>query len=280
MRRGNAFTLIELLVVVGIIAVLISILLPVLSAARRSANDIKCASNIRQICLALHAYGADHKGKFPPNKGNPSSADMTGYWYDQERIGSYLGGISIQLTARVAGLHHRPGLGGGVFVCPNDEDSARSYAMNRWASCLPVGVHPTVGALNFGVHVRQGSKIILVTEIHSIYPSSEGFASIPNYAPLIGIRPARAFGAEGGTNGTWGNTNERYHTTPTAITYVNHRRRGEGEGTEPKGRINIGYCDGHVEMKRHDQLADFAAGTNKFDSLWSPKDYELEKLEQ
>ncbi len=63
-QQSRAFTLIELLVVVAIIAVLVSILLPALSAAREAARQALCASNLKNIGLALNAY-ADEYGRYP-----------------------------------------------------------------------------------------------------------------------------------------------------------------------------------------------------------------------
>lgn len=64
-RPYRAFTLVELLVVIGIIALLVSILLPTLSMARESASRVKCASNLRQIGTAMLAYASQNNGAFP-----------------------------------------------------------------------------------------------------------------------------------------------------------------------------------------------------------------------
>ncbi len=64
-RSRAAFTLVELLVVVGIIAVLIGILLPVLSTAREHAKRTACLSNLHQIGLSIELYANANQGRLP-----------------------------------------------------------------------------------------------------------------------------------------------------------------------------------------------------------------------
>lgn len=80
-RRG--FTLIELLVVVSIIALLIAMLLPALGAARDSAYESQCRSNLKQLGVAGFAYASDNKGEFTDPRrwvgpqGQPGYGDPT-----------------------------------------------------------------------------------------------------------------------------------------------------------------------------------------------------------
>jgi prepilin-type N-terminal cleavage/methylation domain-containing protein len=64
-RRKNGFTLVELLVVIGIIALLISMLLPALNKARWMAQKTVCLSNLRQLGTAFRMYAIQHKDAIP-----------------------------------------------------------------------------------------------------------------------------------------------------------------------------------------------------------------------
>src|SRR5687768_9679296 len=90
MMRGQAnrgFTLVELLVVIGIIALLVSMLLPALGRAKEQARRAACLSNLRQMGQALHMYANANKGHMP-RTGNlaPGTPEFTGLFYMRETI--------------------------------------------------------------------------------------------------------------------------------------------------------------------------------------------------
>jgi prepilin-type N-terminal cleavage/methylation domain-containing protein/prepilin-type processing-associated H-X9-DG protein len=116
MRKVRAFTLVELLVVIGIIAVLIGVLLPVLSRSRENARRVGCASNMRQLATALLMYANNNRQRFPrAAEGRGDPADWI-YWQDgrdltESAIAQYLGGGG-DLAA--------------LFRCPSDDTDGRT----------------------------------------------------------------------------------------------------------------------------------------------------------
>jgi prepilin-type processing-associated H-X9-DG protein len=83
------------LVVIGVIAILLALLLPVLIGSRRSANQLRCASNLAQLGIAMHAYATDHQQALPygaccsRTTGFPDRNDWIVSWDDL--INPYVG---------------------------------------------------------------------------------------------------------------------------------------------------------------------------------------------
>src|SRR5688572_25529119 len=105
-RRATGFSLVELLTVIGIIAVLLALLMPALAEARRNAQAVQCAANMRQLTTAMVSYASEFRGKFPPN-----AAIYNTYWWNTDQVGRHVrGGMTLSDGS----------LGGGVFACPGD----------------------------------------------------------------------------------------------------------------------------------------------------------------
>ncbi|MCB9855001.1 MAG: prepilin-type N-terminal cleavage/methylation domain-containing protein [Phycisphaerales bacterium] len=92
-ERRSAFTLLELLVVIAIIAILISVLLPSLSAARANGQSLLCGTHMRELSAALYLYATDN-GVYSPCLDNYSAAGISAdpYGLDWLGIGNQRGG--------------------------------------------------------------------------------------------------------------------------------------------------------------------------------------------
>jgi prepilin-type N-terminal cleavage/methylation domain-containing protein/prepilin-type processing-associated H-X9-DG protein len=128
-RSKHGFTLVELLVVIGIIALLISVLLPALNAARESAARTKCLSNIRQMALAIVMYCTDNKGTFPSlQHGANGAAGNTAeilHWQLDTAAGVSTPSLTLQAGGKYDPLLATQGIGPYLHVTPTNTNMLR-----------------------------------------------------------------------------------------------------------------------------------------------------------
>jgi prepilin-type N-terminal cleavage/methylation domain-containing protein/prepilin-type processing-associated H-X9-DG protein len=238
--RNRGFTLVELLVVIGIIALLISILLPSLNKARETANKAKCASNLHQIGLAILLYQQDSNQLYPRTIQDTTAAPVPTWGTGNTAASATADPFTNypekanDVSASFFLLLRNEQITPAVFICPSSNATSWDYGGGSNSAQNWVNWNGTLGCQN-NLSYSYENPFASTTAISNGWQLKNPEAT---YAIAADINPGTSVPNSNGTNVT--------NIPTTAAASV--MRNGNSPNHQQDGQ-NVLFGDGHAEWE-------------------------------